>query len=126
MSARKRFSTSLTVSHGMLKCSAMPFMDISARSFRISCSRAFVIRALGDERNGNDSQNDFWQRWHQHWCTQSLKNVSSFPLGSPCTYRSLPVLDNRISVPQSGHLSVLRTSGTIWHLCLNLSLQTSR
>ena len=45
----------LTVSHEMLKCSAMPFMDISARSFRISCSRAFVIRALGDERNGNDS-----------------------------------------------------------------------
>ena len=55
LSARKCFSTSLTVSHEMLKCSAMPFMDISARSFRISCSRAFVIRALGDERNGNDS-----------------------------------------------------------------------
>ena len=55
LSARKLFSTSLTVSHDMLKCSAMPFMDISARSFRISCSRAFVIRAFGDDRNGNDS-----------------------------------------------------------------------
>jgi hypothetical protein len=33
----------------------MPFIDISERSFSISCSRAFVIRAFGDDRNGNDS-----------------------------------------------------------------------